>query len=129
MAQGKIGDLTIVAGTAFKDAELKHVGENIPLCEFALIVGKDASGKGIFANCKAWRSLGEYASGITKGDSVCVVGKVESREYNGKTYHNLSADWLNIAGAVPNREASPSGKPYPEGTTFTDLDDDGDLPF
>lgn len=121
MGQGKIGDMIIAAGVAGKDAELKRVGDSdIPVCEFGISVGKKADGSGnIFANCKAWRSLGEYASHIKKGDSVCVVGRLESREYNGKTYHTLVADWLNIAGerkAV--QEIAPNGIPYHPATTF-----------
>ena len=133
MAQGKIGELTIVAGYASKDAELKHVGANdTPLCEFSLIVGKKPDGKGAFANCKAWRGLGEYASGIQKGDTVCVVGRTESREYNGKTYTDLIADWLNITGkgGTTAPVISPSGKPFPKGTTFSEIEDaEGELPF
>lgn len=127
MAQGKIGDLTIVAGTAFKDAELKHVGDKgTTLCEFSLIVGKNPDGKGKFANCKAWTQLGTYAAQIQKGDSVCVIGTMESREYNGKTYTSLKADWLNIAGVgAPTTKGLP-----PSSSTFSELsDEDSETPL
>ena len=127
MGQAKIGDLVLVSGNAFKDAEIKHIGDKgTTLCEFALIVGKAADGKGKFANCKAWGSLGTYAAQMQKGDSVCVIGTMESREYNGKTYHSLKADWLNIAGA----DAPTSAGLPPSTSTFSELSDsDGELPF
>ena len=129
MAQGKVGDIVIATGYAFKDAELKHIGDKgTSLCEFTVVVGKEADGKGKFANCKAWRELGEYAANIKKSDAVCVMGTLESREYNGKTYTNLVADWLNIVGA----SASPApSKEYPAGVIFRDEEDDemNPLPF
>jgi len=76
--QGKIGDSVIVAGTATKDAAVRRVGaKNSVLCSFSLAVGKAKDTTTIFANCNAWRGLGEYASEIRKGDSVCVIGKIE----------------------------------------------------
>lgn len=123
MAQGKVGDIVIATGYAFKDAELKHIGDKgTSLCEFTVVVGKEADGKGKFANCKAWRELGEYAANIKKGDAVCVMGTLESREYNGKTYNNLVADWLNIAGA--GTSATPS-KEFPAGVKFIEEFEDG----
>ena len=127
MAQGKVGDIVIATGYAFKDAELKHIGDKgTSLCEFTVVVGKEADGKGKFANCKAWRELGEYAANIKKGDAVCVMGTLESREYNGKTYTNLVADWLNIVGA--GASAAPS-KEFPKGVKFESISDEGELPF
>ena len=72
MGQAKIGDMAIAVGTVFRDAELKHVGDKgTALCEFGVVVGKKPDGSGrIFANCKAWRELGEYASQIRDRKSV-----------------------------------------------------------
>lgn len=139
MAQAKVGDMVIAAGRAVKDAEMRLVGDNsIPLCSFGLIVGRKADDSGnIFANCKAWRGLAEYAENIQKGDNVCVVGKIEKSEYNGKTYSDLVVEWLNIAGK-DGVAISPSGKAFPSGvqfedtstSSFSDLDSgDGELPF
>ena len=124
MAQGKIGNLTIVAGRAVKDAELKHVGDKgTALCEFGLAVDKKSDNQTVFANCKAWRELGEYASLISKGDSVAVIGTIEEREYNGKTYKNIVADWLNVVKLS-------KGVPDHSSSTFEELgDSDGELPF
>ena len=91
-------DTWICTGTATKDAELKYVGEKqSALCTFSLACGKRPDTTTIFANCKAWRGVAELAAGITKGDAVCCVGKIEEHEYNGKTYSTLVCEWLNVA--------------------------------
>lgn len=118
--QGKIGESVIVVGRATKDAEFKLVGEkNSPVCSFSLAVGKRKDTTTIFANCKAWYKWAEVAKNIKKGDDVLVIGHTESREYNGNTYTDLIAEWINVVGAYASAsETSPSGKPYPDGVTF-----------
>jgi single-stranded DNA-binding protein len=138
MAQGKLGDMVIVTGKASGDAEFKLVGaKNSPLCTFSLIAGKRKDTTTIFVNCKAWYGLAHYCENIKKGDSVCVIGTLEEREYNGKTYTDLVVEWVNIVDAT-TVETSPSGTPYHPATQFEDtstskfseLDGgDGDLPF
>ena len=139
--QAKIGESVDVAGKAIKDAEYKRVGsKDSPVVSLSLNVGKRKDTTTIFVNVKAWYGLAEYAKNIHKGDYVRVVGHTEEREYNGKTYTDLIAEWINFVGDdVPSAEISPSGKPYPAGvkvesdsknTAFSELDNgDGDLPF
>jgi single-stranded DNA-binding protein len=94
-------DTWIAVGNATKDAELKYVGEKqSAMTTFSLACGKRPDTTTIFANCKAWRGVAELASGISKGDAVCCVGKIEEREYNGKTYSTLVCEWLNVAKPV-----------------------------
>lgn len=91
-------DTWMAVGNATKDAELKYVGEKqSAMTTFSLACGKRPDTTTIFANCKAWRGVAELAAGITKGDAVCCVGKIEEREYNGKTYSTLVCEWLNVA--------------------------------
>ena len=100
-------DTWICTGIATKDAELKCVGEKqSALCTFSLACGKRPDTTTIFANCKAWRGVAELAATIRKGDSVCCVGKIEEREYNGKTYSTLVCEWLNVAKLTAPAPAS-----------------------
>lgn len=123
-------DYYLVVGKATRDAELKHVGaKESAVCSFSLSLGKRQDTTTIFANCKAWHGLATYSENIQKGDTVAVIGKTESREYNGKTYTDLVAEWLNIIPNMSSGNLSPSGKPYPQGTKFEETGDDGDLPF
>ena len=133
MAQGKLGDMVIVTGKASGDAEFKLVGaKNSPLCTFSLIAGKRKDTTTIFVNCKAWYGLAHYCENVKKGDSVAVIGTLEEREYNGKTYTDLVAEWINFVSSddAPQRELAPNGTPFPAGVTFEESADDGDdLPF
>lgn len=131
--QGNIGDAVIVAGKAIKDAEYKLVGDKqSPICSFSLNVGKRKDTTTIFVNCKAWYALAKYSQDICKGDTVVVIGHTESREYNGKTYTDLTAEWLNVVGneeSGTHREAAPSGKPYPVNVKFEEKEEEEPLPF
>ena len=132
--QIKLGDYVLVVGRATKDAEFKIVGaKESPVCSFGLNVGKRQDTTTIFANCKAWYKWAEIAKNIRKGDDVLVIGKTESREYNGKTYTDLIAEWVEIGGAEvaqsAPREIAPSGKPFPAGVKFEESSSDVELPF
>ena len=139
--QTKLGESVLVVGKCIKDAEYKRVGaKDSPVTSFALNVGKRQDTTTIFVNCKAWYALAEYSKEIHKGDAVIVIGHTESREYNGKTYTDLTAEWINFVSNTEPAELSPSGVPYPKGATFTDAapsktafseidGGDGELPF
>ena len=102
--QAKLSDNTcIVQGICTKEAETFIRGEkNIHITQFSLAVGKRKDTTTIFVNCKAFGRLADRISGIQKGDSVLCVGRVESREYKGKTYSDLICDWVGVAGASQN---------------------------
>lgn len=121
----------LATGTVTRNAELKRVGgRQTPMTTFSFAAGKRQDTTTIFVDCKCWRNLALYASLATKGDSVCVVGSMEEREYNGKTYKSLVCEWMNLA--VAGGTAAP---PLPDAVSgeqaaFSDLTDaDGELPF
>lgn len=135
--QAKIGESVLVVGKAIKDAEFKIVGaKDSPICSLSLNVGKRQDTTTIFANVKAWYSLAEYSRHICKGDAVIAIGHTESREYNGKTYTDLVAEWINFVGdgeasaVIPTGEVAPSGKAYPPSVKFEEVTgSESDLPF
>ena len=115
-----------IAGRAAKDAEVQLIGaDRIPKAKFSVLIGKDETGKGIFANVVAWSELAEYAAGIAKGVSVAVAGQVKTREYNGKTYTDLEAEWIDFKDPVRPTERL-IGDPDENG--FQQVEDD-ELPF
>ena len=121
----------LATGTVTRDTECKCVGEKkTPLASFSFAAGKRQDGSTIFVDCKAWRDLARYASLATKGDAVAVVGPIEKREYNGKTYSTLVCEWMSIA--IPSSCADAT-MPLPgvsSANSFGELSDcDGDLPF
>lgn len=63
----------------------------------------------------------DLINGISVGDFVAVKFNLESREYNGKWFHNVNA-WSVVGQQTKNKQSAPQQQPEPE--------DDGDgLPF
>ena len=128
--------MALVAGYAIKDAELKHVGaKNSALCECCLNVVKRKVTTTIFSQCKIWYENAYYAANIKKGDMVIAAGRLESREYNGKTYTDLICDYVDF---VPKPSEGCNGEDEPvksDGDIRSalagdgELASDGDLPF
>lgn len=137
--QAKLTDGSVmVCGTCGKDAEFKAVGEkNSRKCTVSLAVGKRQDGGGnpstVWCNVIAWRDLASLLAPARKGDAVFVVGRLKSREYNGKTYTDLEAEFVSVA-SVHAAMAFPGKAVEAQNATdenpFQPLDDDGDiLPF
>ena len=130
--QNKFKDGSVmVCGGISRDAELEHVGQdNKRVCKVGVAVGKDEEGKTKWCNVVAWHDLASILCVARKGDPVLIIGKLKSREYNGKTYTDLVADFVSIASvhAVAESEANhPTFTPVPE--CFTEIDDSEELPF
>lgn len=124
--RAKIGDGVMACGNSTKDAEYKRLGEkNTPNCKWGMAVGKDKDDNTVFVNCEAWGRLANYAAGIKKGDPVLVFGRMQSHEYNDKTYHTLVADFVQFIGSTTERQEMQQAEPQDD---FFPVDD-GDLPF
>ena len=121
----------IVAGTCGRDAELKYIGERqTPKATVSVAVGKRKDGYGdnltIWANVVAWRGLSDVLAGARKGDAILAIGRVSTREYNGKTYSDLNADFVSIALIAQQAQ-----QPAPQGDPMTGLEEveDDELTF
>lgn len=121
----------IVAGTCGRDGECKLIGEKqTPKATVSVAVGKreDANGEKttVWANVVAWRGLADVLAGARKGDAILAIGRVSTREYNGKTYSNLNADFVSIASIAQQAQ-----QPAPQGDPMTGLEEveDDELPF
>lgn len=138
--QTKLPDGSVmVSGNCAKDPDFRTVGEkNSRKCTVGLAVGKrknpddPAATVTIWCNVVAWHDLASLLASARKGDSVFVIGKIKSREYEGKTYTDLEAEFLSVASvhaAIQNPAySSPAGETQKD--QFGELsDDDGELPF
>jgi single-strand DNA-binding protein len=128
---------TDLMGRLTRDPELRYTQSGTPVTAFTLAndTGRkrdDGSRITHFIDCVAWRKTAEFAAKyLTKGRLVVVEGEIETRSYekdgvkrkvveiNVKSIH--FADSKKDAGASPDSEAPADG--------FTEVDDDGDLPF
>jgi hypothetical protein len=127
---GKVDSGYIASGSLSRDPEMKTTTTGKYVSEFSIIAGKKPDGTTRFVNCKAWNDLAQAAASLRKHDSVMVAGRLDSREYNGKTYSDLVCDWIgqSIGGCSP---ATHGGAPtaQPAEPTFTELADESELPF
>lgn len=133
--QTKFKDGTVmVCGGCARDAELQIVGEKSNrLCKVGLAVGKRPDPEGgekpatVWCNVVAWHGLASILSAARKGDPVLVIGHLESRDYEGKTYTDLVAEFVSVgsvfaASDLPNAPAVPQGH-------FSEEQADDELPF
>lgn len=96
----------LVAGTVAKAPELKHVGQYArPVLKMSVRYAseKDEEGKsrGKFLDVDIWDNAEELDGMFDKDDAVIVTGgELRSREYNGKTYHSISAAGVYPSGGV-----------------------------
>lgn len=139
--QTKLPDGSVmVSGYCGRDPEFKTVGEkNSRKCTVGLVVGKQknpddpAATVTIWCNVVAWHDLASLLASARKGDPVFVIGKIKSREYEGKTYTDLEAEFLSVASvhaAIQNPAYSmPAGDTQNEPFVQLSDGDDGELPF
>ena len=132
--QVKLTDGSIlVCGNCGQDPEFKTVGEkNSRKCTVGLAVGKRQDESTIWCNVVAWHDLAEILAQARKRTPVLVVGHLRSREYQGKTYTDLEAEFVSVA--APPAPTVMGGKERPEfpkqDNDFMSLEDpDPDLPF
>lgn len=119
----------MVIGCLPRDAELKKVGQNnSSKTSFSLKASEktlpDGKKEAQWTNCVAWHEMARICAGFKKGDVVMAVGKIESREYNGKTYKDLVVEFA-VKAAVP--ETSSGFTPASGSTAIDPADELGDL--
>lgn len=127
---GKVDSGYIASGSISRDPEMKTTTTGKYVSEFSIIAGKKPDGTTRFVNCKAWGDLAKAVAVLHKGDTVFVSGRLDSHEYNGKTYSEIVCDWIgqSIGGCSPATHGSaPTAQPAEP--TFTELADESELPF
>lgn len=91
---------------------------NTPNAKFSIALGDKE-----YINCVCWNKLAEYVAKCSVGANLFVIGKIKSREYNGKTYEDLYCDFVltteNTTSEIPTEQAD----------DFIDIDESDPLPF
>lgn len=141
---GKTTPIYLMQGNTTRDAEDKPVnGKDHAVVGVA--ASEDSAGHAIYVNLNGWRQQYETVLSIRKGDSILAVGRLKKREYNGKDYYDLDADFVCKSGAGFG-EAPVSVYGPPDGDMgelpdidvggavqtedgFAEIEKDGELPF
>ncbi len=134
-------------GRLTRDPELKHTGNNVAVVSFTLAVdrdnkGRDGEKKTDFIDIVAWRQTAEFISRFfSKGRMMVVEGKIQLREYtdrdgNKRKAFEIVADNVYFGDSKKSESGGgyQPGGPVPDfsdpaGAGFSELEDDGDLPF
>lgn len=126
----------MVAGFVARDAETKTTQSGKTLTTWGVAVAKTQTADGKWetkwTNCQAWHDTARAAANIRNGDTVLCIGRLETNEYNGKTYKNLVVDFFckmtaATQAAVPQAGAGVSAES--DLAEFEEILSDGDLPF
>lgn len=137
--QTKLPDGSVmVCGGCSRDAELEYVGQDGKrLRKVGLAIGKKpAQGSDrletVWCNVVAWHNVAQALAEARKGDAVFAIGRLQSREYQGKTYTDLVAEYISICaprvseyGNAPERTLPPAAADPIQALAT----DDGVLPF
>ncbi len=114
-----------IFGKATKEGELKTLNNGKHIASVSVRAFSKKDGTAEFVTVKAWDGPFLRAIGNTeKGDPLMACGRLEEREYNGKTYVDLMVDYYSTipagagVAAVADRVAS-----------FNAIEDNSELPF
>lgn len=136
----------ILIGNLAADPELRSTGSGISVCTFRIGVSrkfKDAEGntQTDWINIVAWRALGELcAKYLAKGRKVCVVGSLQTRNYEDKQGNKRVAfevvaddiEFLTPKGEGGSNSSSPryatDDSSFDDVSGFTEMEDSA-LPF
>jgi single-strand DNA-binding protein len=135
---------TIIGGRLTANPELKTTQSGTNVTSFTIAVnrkkGKDGDQQSDFINCVAFRERAELICRyFGKGSSICIVGELQTRKWQDNNGNNRSATEVivNEVCFVDSKSDNHSAgttympdvyknEPKP---SFTDMDDDSDIPF
>lgn len=133
----------IIMGRLTKDPELRHTNSGTAVASFTIACERDFKDKSTgekatdFIEVVAWRNAGEFAAKyFTKGRMAVVEGRLQMRDWqdrdgNKRRSSEVVADSIYFADSK-KEDGSNTTYPAPVGNDqrdFTELDDDGELPF
>lgn len=134
---GEERPIYLLQGAAVRDAEDAPLNGK-PHAKVSVAAVSNPDESTTFVTVNGWRERAEQVASILKMDSVLAVGPLKKREYNGREYYDLDADFVVISGARLANSGAGSGPPPstkahtgPGSFAFAELDDvdNGDLPF
>ena len=132
----------LVWGEVSRDAQLVSTKNGGYFVKFGICAGSDKNGEKKYIDCKSFlKGVVGYAKDFQRGDPILAVGRMESREYDGKTYWDLNLGFCISPSVVPDmgeaaaalsQTAKAAGEPAEDGPQFYEADDDdsdSELPF
>ncbi len=143
----------IIMGRLTRDPDVRSTANGSTASNFTLAVDRDFADKTSgqrqtdFIDCVAWRGTGDFVSKyFHKGSMAVVSGRLQIRDWTDKDGNKrrsaeVIADSIyfgeskrNDSGSSGGNNSAPAGNnnavpAAPVSGGFTDIDEDGDLPF
>lgn len=128
-------------GRLVKAPELRRTQSGIAVASFSLAVTRDFKEGGEyvadFIDCVAWRASAEFvAKYASKGDSIAVAGRLQSRKWQDKNGNNrvaweVVADNVYFFGGKRDSSNTADERDATPGPQIAEAEDDGigELPF
>lgn len=133
-------------GRLVADPELRQTQSGIPVATFRIAVDRDFKNKDTgeketdFVTVVAWRGTAEFVNQyFSKGRMAIVEGRLQMRDYTDKAGNKRTAAEVVASGVYfgdSKRTESDSGQANPgygvpggDETEFSELGNDGELPF
>lgn len=124
---GQAYDVYMLVGNATSDATEFKSKAGKAFCTVSVAAKKNPDSTTMYVTIKGFRGLSATVGSIKKGEAIMAVGKLDKREYNGKTYWDMPADFVATAGS--GAMTTMSFKPVAN-NGFTELPEaDEELPF
>lgn len=130
----------IVMGRMTRDPELRRTGSGTAVTSFSLAVDRDFKSQSgeketDFIDVVAWRNTAEFVSKyFSKGRMAVVEGRLQLRDWTDKDGNKrrtaeIVADSVYFGDSKRDGGDNPAGyAPAPSGG-FSEIEDDGNLPF
>ena len=135
----------VLMGRLTRDPELRKTQSDTPVCSFSLAVDRDYKRDGEketdFIDVVAWRSTAEFVSKyFTKGRMAAVEGRLQIRDWTDKEggkrrSAEVIVNSIYFGDSKKDGDSSTgnyraAGAPVDvSASDFTDVEDDGELPF
>lgn len=131
----------VIMGRLTRDPELRYTKDNTAVTSFTLAVDRDFKGKGgekeaDFIDCVAWRHTAEFVCKyFSKGRMAVVEGRLHLRDWTDRDGGQHRATEVLVGSAYfadSNRQETTSYEVPPPGAQnggFTELEEDGEIPF
>ena len=111
-----------IAGNIGKDAELRRTQGGDSVASFSVAVNNGRDNPATWWDVSIWGKRAETLSPmIRKGGRVTVAGRFSTREYEGKTYLQCSANEITL------QSSRNEGGDQPTGPSGNNIDDE--IPF
>jgi single-stranded DNA-binding protein len=130
--KGQEFTIYMVCAKAARDGEYKAFDSGKTKGSVCVKAKESADGTPMWVDVSAWGHEAAIPAGAKKGDPIFAIGQLREREYNGKKYYDLNADFLSVAGSSTGTPPKPPHSAAPAASTgdFAEIgEEDGELPF